>query len=242
MIEIGGAPSSSGVARGALRKGERRAGGGVGGIVGLLPSDEVAAGSAASRGSNLQIVVIGNVAVGAGVDFAGGGVLVQILKRESRGIVVPGRNPIGGGVAGGALGGGEPSGNVIGDSAAHGGGGVVLVLVANDAIGVCRGEIVIVVQMTIGARCGNVRAGESPAGGAVIEHCGGPGNRVVTRGAVGGGKRRARGRVRRIIGLLPGGEVTTGIAAIVGLRSEIVVAANVAIGTGRDFAGGRELM
>ena len=94
------------------------AGGGVGGIIGLLPSDEVAAGSAASRGSNLQIVVIGDVAVGAGVDLAGGGVLVQILKRESRGIVVPGRNPIGGGVARGALGGGEPSGNVIGDSAA----------------------------------------------------------------------------------------------------------------------------
>ncbi len=90
------------------------------GIIRLLPSGEVASGCAASSRRDLQIVVVGNVAVGAGVHFAGGCELVQILQWEAGGVMAPGGSPIRGCVACGALGRGESGGNVIGNGAAHG--------------------------------------------------------------------------------------------------------------------------
>jgi len=57
-------------------------------IVGLLPGREVALGVAAVRRANLQIVVIVDVAVGAGVDLAGGSQLVGIREREASGGVI----------------------------------------------------------------------------------------------------------------------------------------------------------
>jgi hypothetical protein len=214
----------------------------VGGIIGLLPGREMAAGSTASRRSNLQIVIVGDMAVGAGVDFAGRRGLVQILQWESRGIVIPGRSPIRGGVARGALRRGESGSHVIWNGAAHGSRALVFILVATIAIGVGGGEVVIVIEVAVGAgRCG-VNAGESPASGAVIKGGGGPGNRVVAGGAIGGGERSARGSVGGIIGLLPGGEVTSGISAIVRLNLKRVIIVDMASGAACCFTGRSELM
>lgn len=46
----------------------------------------------------------------------------------------------------------------------------------------------------------------------------------------------------RVIGLLPGGQVAPGVAAIGWLNAESVVAANMALRTGRDLAGRRHLV
>jgi hypothetical protein len=242
VIKVGGAPSSGGVAIRAVGESESGASGGVRGVVRLLPGGEVATGSATSRGCYLQIVIVGDVAIGAGVDFASRRELVQILQRESGGVVIPGGSPIRGGVAGRALRRGESSGNVVGNRATEGGCAVVFVFVATIAIGVGGSEIVIIVHVAIGAGRGGMHAGEGPAGGAVIEGGGGPGNGVVAGRAIGGGEGSARGRVRRIVGLLPGGEVATGIAAIVGLNLQRVIIVDVARGAVGGFTGRRELM
>ena len=62
VIEGSGVPTFGGVAGGAVGSGEGRAGRGVRGIVGLLPSGEVATRIAAICGSDLQAVVIVYVA------------------------------------------------------------------------------------------------------------------------------------------------------------------------------------
>ena len=79
---------------------------------------------------------------------------------------------------------------------------------------------VVVVDMALRARRGDVRTGQCEACNTVVErrHVG-PGNRVMALGAIGRAKRRPSGGVNRIIGLLPGGQVATGISAIVWLRS-----------------------
>src|SRR4249919_2852408 len=127
----------------------------------------MASGSTASRRSNLQIVIIGDVTVGAGINFASRCILVKILERKSRGVVIPGRSPIGGGVTGGTLGGWKSSRDVIGNGAAHCGGVVVFILMAAVATGVRGGEIVVVVEVAIGAWSGSVNSRESPTSGAV---------------------------------------------------------------------------
>ena len=121
--------------------------------------------------------------------FAGVGVCAG--ERPSGGGVVKfSVGPIQSVVTGRALRSGKACGDVVGHAAAKrlatdpGG------LVAAVAIGVGGGEIVIVADVAIGAG-GNfpggsqlVRAGEWPAGGAVVEDGGGPGNRVVARGTI----------------------------------------------------------
>ena len=54
---------------------------------------------------------------------------------------------------------GKAGGNVIRHSTAESGGAVPFVGVAADAGGVCRSEIVVVVDVAIGAGRGDVRAG-----------------------------------------------------------------------------------
>lgn len=189
VIKIGSAPTESGVAVRTIGKSEGRASCGVGRIIGLLPGGQMASGCAASRGSDLQIVIVGDVAIGAGVDFAARGrELVQVLQWEARGVVAPRGSPIGGGVAGGALGSGETSRGMVRDSAAHRRGAVPLSLMAAIAIGVCSGEIVIVVDVAIGAGRVGVCTGQRPTGRAVIESCGSPSNGVVASGTIGDGK------------------------------------------------------
>jgi len=93
-------------------------------------------------------------------------------------------------------------------------------LVAAVAVRVRGGEGIVVAHVAIGAGHNFargrqlVRAGQRPAGHGVIEHHVCPQRRVVAGGAIGRREGRSRCRVRRIVGLLPGGQVTTGIPAI----------------------------
>ena len=73
------------VALRAVCRAECRAGGGVNGVVRLLPPGQVAARVSAIRGSNLQIVVVVDVALGAGDGS------VTVRKRESSRRMVKGR-------------------------------------------------------------------------------------------------------------------------------------------------------
>jgi len=132
------------------------------------------------------------VAVGAGVDFAARGrELVQVLKWEAGGVVAPGRSPIRGGMASGALRSGEACRGMVRDRTTHRRGAIPLSLMATVAIRVCGGEIVIVVDVAERASGGGMYTSERPAGGAVIESRGGPGNCVVASGAICDRKRSA---------------------------------------------------
>lgn len=81
-----------------------------------------------------------------------------------------------------------------------------------------RTQRVIIVYMAghAGSRRGrHVGARQSKAGSRVIERRNvGPRNGVMASGAIRDSKRGAGAGVRRIIGLLPGGQVATGVAAI----------------------------
>jgi len=110
-------------------------------------------------------------------------------------------------------------------------------LVTAIAIGVRRREIVIVVDVAQSAGGGCVGASQGKTGGSVIEGSDiGPRNRVVARGAVGRCKLCACRWVWRIIGGLPGGKVAAGITAIGGLDGQGIVAADVALRAGGNFA------
>src|SRR5271165_101271 len=102
VIEGGRGPALSGMAICAVGGREGRSGGGMHRIVGLLPSGEVAAGIAAIGRRNLQIVVVIDVASGAGH------VGMAIGEKKSGGAMVEGSGgPSHGGVAVGAVGDGE---------------------------------------------------------------------------------------------------------------------------------------
>jgi len=66
VVEGGGVPPFGGMAIRAIRHRERRAGGRVRGIIGLLPGRQVAAGISAIRRRNLEVVVVVDVAGRAG--------------------------------------------------------------------------------------------------------------------------------------------------------------------------------
>ena len=104
--------------------------------------------------------------------------------------------------------------------------------VAAVAVGVGGSEIVIIVDVAEGAGRGGMSAGEWEAGDTVIEGCGGPRGSVVALRAIGGSEWSARLRVRGVVGLLPGGEVAAGVAAVGGGNLKIVVVVDVATGTG----------
>ena len=89
---------------------------------------------------------------------------------------------------------GEASGHVVGDDATESLRAGPSGLVTAVAIGICRGESVVVVGVAVGAS-GDftgwrklMGAGERPTSGAVIEGGGGPGNGVVAGGAIGSGE------------------------------------------------------
>ncbi len=102
-------------------------------------------------------------------------------------------------------------------------------------------QIVIVVQMTGSAGNVGVSVGQQEAGSAVIEDRRVPADGVMAGGAVGSGEGRTRRRMRRIIGLLPGGEV----AILACARRQVVIvvdvallAGNVGVAIGQQEAGG----
>ena len=91
---------------------------------------------------------------------------------------------------------------------------------AAGVVAIRHGQAVIVVHVALVAVCGRacgchlVVACQCPTCGAVIEGVVGPGDGVMTSGAVCRGESATGGLVRRIIGLLPGGQVAARVAAI----------------------------
>ena len=181
VIKVCRAPAGGGVAGRAVSQRERRARCGVHRCGGLLPGSQMATRRATGRWRNLQSVIVAGVAVRARGDLSGGRELMQILQREAGGIVAPGGSPVCRGVATGALRRREPGCDVIWNRAAHRRRPVVLILVAAETIRVRRRERVVVVEMAGRARRSQVNTRKRPAGRAVVECCGVPGNRVVTR-------------------------------------------------------------
>jgi len=118
--------------------------------------------------------------------------------------------------------------------------------VAAVAIRVCCGEGVIVPHVAIGAghnfarRLQLVRAGQRPAGCAVIEDRRVPRDGVMASGAIRGGERCSRGWVRRIVCRLPGGQVALRIPAVRRRDRQGVIVIDVAGRAGRYFAPVRD--
>ncbi len=180
-----------------------------------------------------EIVIAAYVAIGAGGDLAGGCELVRVCERKSSGAVIefavgPDRN----GVAGGASGGGirEIRGHVIRNIAPESLRLNPVRLMAGEAIR--GGQGIVIVHVAAGARRGLVRADQGETGTAVVKRSAVPALWSMAVGAVGGGKRRARGSVDGSGGLLPLGKVAAGIAAVRRSRLQIVIVVDVAGSTG----------
>lgn len=92
-------------------------------------------------------------------------------------------------------------------------------------------QIVVVVEVASGAGHSGVAIGEWKSGGAVIKSGGGPTDGGVTRGAVCDSEGWAGLRMRGTVGLLPSGEMATGVAAVRGSNLQIVIVVEVASGT-----------
>jgi len=202
-------------------------------IVRGLPGIQVAAGVAAVRRLDLQIVVVIDVALGALRDFASRRHLVRIRQRETGGAVIEsGVRPACGVVARGALGDRESGGDVIGNAAAERLCAVPLRQVAAGvaAIVLLNLQSVIVVDVALDAGRGHVSASQRKSGHRVVEggHVG-PRDGVVTLRAIGSGESGSGRGMDRIVGLLPGGQVAAGVPTIRGRNLQIVVVVDVAL-------------
>lgn len=137
-------------------------------------------------------------------------------------------------------------GDVVGDVAANGLGLIPIGSVAGHAVRSVERVIVVDVACRTGSRSGGpVRANESEAGYRVIEGSGVPTLGGMAVGAIRRSKTRTRGGVNRVGGLLPLGEVATGIAAVGWGDLQIVIvvdvagsAGNVGMSVGEQEAGG----
>ena len=214
MIKRCAVPTLGSVAVGAIGGGERRSRSGVDGRGGLLPLGEVATGIAAIGWSNLQGEIVIDVAQSAlNVGMAVG-------QQEASGAVIKfAVSPSGNGVTSGASGGrgGEARADVIGNITADGLRLVPIGSVAGHAV--CGTQGVVVVDVAGGARGWirrHVRADKRETGDSVIEGSGVPTFGGVAVGAICGRETRAGRGVDRIGGLLPPGQVATGVAAIRG--------------------------
>jgi len=167
---------------------------------------------------------------------------VQAGQREARRVVIESGVGPARGVVAGFAGLRETSRDVVGHIAAEGLRTVPIRCVAGIASRIRGREIVIVVCVATRARRSDMDARERPAGHGVIECIVRPRDGVVAGGAVGGGESAASRRVRRIVRLLPRGEVATGIATIGRLGCQTIVAANVALRATCDLASGRQLV
>jgi hypothetical protein len=226
VVERSAVPALGSVAIGAIGSGEVRTGSGVHRRGGLLPLGEMASGIATVRWSSFQIVIVVDVterALNVGV---------AIRQQEACGAVIKfAVSPGGNGVAAGASRGGswEARGDVVRDISAERLGFVPVRRVAGQAVRRTQGVVIVDVARGAGRWRGRgVRAGQSKTGNCVIKGSGVPTSGRMAVGAIGGSKAGARGGVNRIVGLLPLGEVASGIAAIRGSDFEIVIVVDVA--------------
>ena len=147
----------------------------------------------------------------------------------------------------------ETRGNVIRNTSAEGRRAVPGRLVAAVAIRVRRCEVVVVIDVAVGAgvdlagRRHLVRAKQRPARRRVVEGRRQKGDGIVTARAVRRGERGSRRRMHRVGRSLPaatvvGIQMTLGVSAIGRLNRQIVVVIDVAVGAGVDLAGRRHLV
>lgn len=254
VIERGGQERDRVMAVGAIRRGKGSACCRVRGIVRSLPATAVvgiqmALRVAAVRRLDRQRRVVPDVTLIATGDFACRRNLVRIGQRESRVRMVESRiRPQNGVVALATQRRREARGDVIGHASAKRRRAVPRGLMATVAIRIRGSERVVVIDVAVRAgvhlarRRHLVRTHERPAGRSVIERDVCPQRRGVTRRAIGCRERRARRRVRGVVGLLPGGQVATGIPAIIWLDGQIVVVVDVAVGASVDFARWSQLV
>jgi hypothetical protein len=120
--------------------------------------------------------------------------------------------------------------------------------VASVAIRIRCSKRIVVADMAIGAgddfsgRLQLMRARQWPARRAVIENRRIPGDGVMARRAIGSHKRRPGVWVDRVVGLLPGRQMTLRIPAVGGGNCQGVVVVDVAIGAGHNLSGWCELV
>ena len=199
-------------------------------IVGLLPGRQVAARIAAIGGSNRQGIIIidvaqvaGHIGMAIGEQKAGGAVVENsggpssdgMARRASRS-----RNR-------------KSSGDVIRNASAKRGGALEGGLVAAMAVRRTEGVIVIYVAGGTGRRRRRqMCSGQGKAGGAVVECRSCPTYGRVANGAICCGELRTRCGVHRVIRLLPGCQMATGISAIRRRNRQRVVVVDVARGAG----------
>ena len=125
-----------------------------------------------------QVVIVVGVALGTGRGR------MRPSERKTGRAMIPGRCPVRRGVATRTLGSRKAGRYVIGYSAAHRGGAVVLVRMAAVAISVCRREIVIVIGVATRAWSGRMHPSQRPAGHRVVKGVVGPRDGVVTGGTI----------------------------------------------------------
>ena len=212
-------------------------------VIGLLPGRQVASGIPAVGRLDREGRVIPQMALIAARDLSRRRDLVCIRQRKARVGVIKSRiGPHIRVMALAAQGGRESRGNVVRHTSAKGGRTVPGRLVATVAIRVRGREIIVVVDVAVRAgvrfacRRHLVRTRQRPAGRAVIEDGSGPRDRVVARRAVGCRKRCSGSRVRRVIGLLPGRQVASGIPAVGRLDRQIVIVVDVTVRAGTHLA------
>lgn len=233
VVEGRRGPRDGVVAIRAVGRGKRRSRRRVHRIIGGLPGGQVASGVPAIIRLDGQIVIIVNVALGAGRNLSGRCHLVRVRQRETGSAMVEGRvGPTRSVVARGALRDREACGDVIRYAAAQSLGAVPLRQVAT-RIAAIRGrdlQSVVVIDVTLDTGSGYVPARECEPGDGVIErgHIG-PRNGVVALRAICGSKRRSCRRVHWIVGLLPLRQVASGVPAIGRLDLQIVVVVDVAL-------------
>ena len=116
------------------------------------------------------------------------------------------------------------------------------------AVRVRGGEGIVVAHMAIRAGCHFasrrhlMRARQRPAGDGVIKRYVRPQRCGVAGGAIGRRKRGSRCRVGRIIRLLPGRQMASGIPAIRRGDLQMIIVVDVSVRTGAHLARRRHLM
>ncbi len=211
----------------------------MGGVIGLLPGGEVALRVSAIGRTYRQRVIVADVAVAASVDPARGRQLVRAGQRKTSRRVVEGRRQKRDGIVtaravrhgeyrprlrmhrgGGSL----PAATVVGIQMTPG----------VSAIGRLSGQVVVVIDVAVGAgvdlagRRHLVRIRQRKTSRRVIKIRVLPGDSIVAVGTGGDRKYRGRRGMRRIGGLLPGGEMAARMSAIGGDNLQVVVTAHVA--------------
>ena len=212
----------------AVRRGKSRSRCRVHWIIRLLPRSQVASGVSTIGRLDRQRVVV--IKVAGGADDAG----MSVGQEESGGAVIENAGgPCGDCVTRSALSsrGRESSGDVVGNIPPQCCSALECSLMAAVAVGRIQSEIIIHVAGSAGRRSRrSVRPGQSKASRSVIERRRIPGNSRVAGGAVGRSEGCSSGGMQRRIGLLPGGQVATGVPAIVWLDRQRVVVVEMAGG------------